>query len=211
MSLNLLLGTTGLVSFGHAAYFGIGAYTCGILMKTLGVPFWPRFPGGRRDRGGLRARVRLLLRAPHQDLLRDADPGLRADRLGDLLQVERRHGRRAGPARRALSRTSTGCGSLPGFRRLPDRRPVLPHRRWSWSPSAIAALRRLIDSPFGRMLTTIRENPERAEFIGVNVRAYELAAFVSPAASPGWPAGCSASSTAASSPTSCSGRSRPRC
>ena len=34
VSLNLLLGTTGLVSFGHAAYFGIGAYTCAILMKT---------------------------------------------------------------------------------------------------------------------------------------------------------------------------------
>ena len=38
-------------------------------------------------------------------------------------------------------------------------------------------LRRLTDSPFGRVLTTIRENPERAAFIGVNVRAYELAAF----------------------------------
>ncbi len=39
LSLNLLLGYTGLVSFGHAAYFGIGAYTCAILMKTHGVPF----------------------------------------------------------------------------------------------------------------------------------------------------------------------------
>ena len=39
LSLNLLLGTTGLVSFGHAAYFGIGSYACGILMKTYGVPF----------------------------------------------------------------------------------------------------------------------------------------------------------------------------
>ena len=39
VSLNLLLGYTGLVSFGHAAYFGIGAYTCAILMKTYGVPF----------------------------------------------------------------------------------------------------------------------------------------------------------------------------
>jgi branched-chain amino acid transport system permease protein len=38
-SLNLLLGYTGLVSFGHAAYFGIGAYGCGILTKTYGVPF----------------------------------------------------------------------------------------------------------------------------------------------------------------------------
>ena len=39
VSLNLLLGTTGLVSFGHVAYFGIGAYICAILMKTYGVPF----------------------------------------------------------------------------------------------------------------------------------------------------------------------------
>jgi branched-chain amino acid transport system permease protein len=39
-------------------------------------------------------------------------------------------------------------------------------------------LRRIVASPFGRMLTTIRENAERAEFIGVNVRRYELAAFV---------------------------------
>jgi branched-chain amino acid transport system permease protein len=42
----------------------------------------------------------------------------------------------------------------------------------------LAAMRRIIASPFGRMLTTIRENAERAAFIGVNVRAYELAAFV---------------------------------
>ena len=32
-SLNLLVGNTGLVTFGHAAYFGIGAYTTDILMK----------------------------------------------------------------------------------------------------------------------------------------------------------------------------------
>ena len=44
VSLNVLLGYTGLVSFGHAAYFGIGAYTTGILMKQLALPFvvaWP--------------------------------------------------------------------------------------------------------------------------------------------------------------------------
>ena len=46
LSLNLLLGYTGLVSFGHAAYFGIGAYTTGILMKTYGVPFALSFPAG---------------------------------------------------------------------------------------------------------------------------------------------------------------------
>ncbi|OGK89796.1 MAG: hypothetical protein A2W08_14585 [Candidatus Rokubacteria bacterium RBG_16_73_20] len=39
-------------------------------------------------------------------------------------------------------------------------------------------LRRVVGSPFGRILTTIRENPERAEFIGVHVRRWELLAFV---------------------------------
>jgi len=38
-SLNLLLGVTGLVPFGHAAYFGVGAYVCAIFMKDLGLPF----------------------------------------------------------------------------------------------------------------------------------------------------------------------------
>jgi branched-chain amino acid transport system permease protein len=43
---------------------------------------------------------------------------------------------------------------------------------------AFIALRRIVDSPFGRILTAIRENPERAEFLGINVRLYQLAAFV---------------------------------
>ena len=38
-SLHLLIGSTGLVAFGHAAYFGVGAYFCGILMGDYGVPF----------------------------------------------------------------------------------------------------------------------------------------------------------------------------
>ncbi len=51
-SLNLLVGYTGLVSFGHAAYFGIGAYTTGILMKQLGVPFVLAFPAAGLLAGG---------------------------------------------------------------------------------------------------------------------------------------------------------------
>jgi branched-chain amino acid transport system permease protein len=43
---------------------------------------------------------------------------------------------------------------------------------------SLAAIRRIVASPFGRMLTAIRENPERAAFIGVDVRTYELAVFV---------------------------------
>ena len=45
MSLNLLLGYTGLISLGHAAYFGVGGYTVGIVMTRLGIDsLWIVFP-----------------------------------------------------------------------------------------------------------------------------------------------------------------------
>ena len=40
MGLNLLTGFTGILSLGHAAFFGIGAYASGILNTRLGWPFW---------------------------------------------------------------------------------------------------------------------------------------------------------------------------
>jgi branched-chain amino acid transport system permease protein len=45
MSLNLVLGYTGLISLGHAAYLGVGGYTVGILMTRLGIDsLWIVFP-----------------------------------------------------------------------------------------------------------------------------------------------------------------------
>lgn len=41
LGLNLLLGQAGLVSLGHAAFFGIGAYASGILTAKLSFPAWP--------------------------------------------------------------------------------------------------------------------------------------------------------------------------
>src|SRR5713101_6873455 len=39
MAFNLLLGYGSMVSFGHAAFYGVGAYTCGLLLKKADVPF----------------------------------------------------------------------------------------------------------------------------------------------------------------------------
>lgn len=43
LSLNVLIGFSGNVSFGHAAYFAIGGYTCVILLTTYEWPFIPAF------------------------------------------------------------------------------------------------------------------------------------------------------------------------
>jgi branched-chain amino acid transport system permease protein len=175
LSLNLLLGTTGLVSFGHAAYFGIGSYACGILMKTASVPFWVAFPAAGLIAALFAAGfgffcVRLtkiyfaMLTLAFSQIVwaicfkwndvTGGDQGLPDVPFPDL-------GWMAG---------------LPGFghMRIAEQFYVLA---LVLVALCVAALRRLTQSPFGRVLTTIRENPERAAFIGVNVRAYELAAF----------------------------------
>src|ERR1700722_10489617 len=45
-SLNLLTGYTGYLDFGHTAFFGVGAYTTGILMEKAGLPFLPAMVAG---------------------------------------------------------------------------------------------------------------------------------------------------------------------
>jgi branched-chain amino acid transport system permease protein len=175
LSLNLLLGTTGLVSFGHAAYFGIGSYACGILMKIVAVPFWLAFPAAGLIAALFAAGfgffcVRLtkiyfaMLTLAFAQIvwaicfkwndLTGGDQGLPDVPFPDLGWM----------------------AALPGFdrMRIAEQFYVLALVLVALS---VAALRRLTGSPFGRVLTTIRENPERAAFIGVNVRLYELAAF----------------------------------
>jgi branched-chain amino acid transport system permease protein len=46
------------------------------------------------------------------------------------------------------------------------------------SAICIAVIRRIVNSPFGRILNTIRDNPERTQFIGIDVRRYQLYAFI---------------------------------
>jgi branched-chain amino acid transport system permease protein len=46
MSLDIILGYTGLASLGHAAYFGLGAYSVGILATRYGAGFWATLPAG---------------------------------------------------------------------------------------------------------------------------------------------------------------------
>ena len=169
VSLNLLLGTTGLVSFGHVAYFGIGAYVCGILMKTYGVPFALALPAAATWRAAFalvfgffcvrltKIYFAMLTLAFSQIVWAICFKWNDSDR------------RRSGIAGRAVSESRLDGGPIPGVGdlRIGDQFYVLTLVVVALS---LAAMRRIVISPFGRMLTTIRENPERAAFIGLNVR-----------------------------------------
>jgi branched-chain amino acid transport system permease protein len=176
VSLNLLVGYTGLVSFGHAAYFGVGAYACALLMKNLHVSFLLALPCGAIVSGlcallfGFfcvrltRVYFSMLTLAFAQiawavafkaNELTGGDQGLSGVPYPSLAWMD---------AVPVVSSWSTG-----------DRYHIVVVLTVA---AALIVLRRIVESPFGRMLTIIRENPERAEFVGVYVRGYQLAAFV---------------------------------
>src|SRR5690349_25096568 len=46
LGLNILVGYTGQISIGHAAFMSVGAYTAANLAVRLGLPFWLTLPAG---------------------------------------------------------------------------------------------------------------------------------------------------------------------
>ena len=179
-SLNLLVGYTGLVSFGHAAYFGIGAYTTGILMKKVGVPFLLAFPAA-----GVVAGLFALVFGFFCVRLTRIYFAMLTLAFAQIVWA-------------ICFKWNEVTGGEQGMPEIPYPDFGWLERVAAWLPIVggyrtsdyfyfltlvlvavcLWLLRRVVGSPFGRMLTAIRENPERAEFIGVNVRRYELAAFV---------------------------------
>jgi branched-chain amino acid transport system permease protein len=175
LSLNLLLGYAGLVSFGHAAYFGIGAYTCAILMKTHGVPFPLAFLAA----GAAAAAFALLFGF---FCVRSTKIYFAMLTLAFAQIVWA-----------VCFKWNAVTGGEQGFNNVPypdlgwmAALPLLAGLRTAdhyfllvmvLAGICFLALRRIAQSPFGRMLTAIRENPERAEFVGLNVRLYQMAAF----------------------------------
>ena len=175
-SLNLLVGYTGLVSFGHAAYFGIGAYTTGLLMKKLAWPFVLAFPAA----GVVAAGFALAFGFFCVRLTRIYFAMLTLAFAQIVWAIcfkwnEVTGGEQGMPEIPYPGLDWMGRLPLVGTLRTSDHFYLLTVVLVA---ACLWTLRRIVGSPFGRMLTTIRENAERAEFIGVNVRRYELAAFV---------------------------------
>ncbi len=112
-SLHFIMSIGGLVSFGHAAYFGIGAYACALLVTHTGVPMAGR-PAGGTARGGRSGRrpVRLVLHPAVRRLPGDADTGLRPDPLVGRVPVGLDRRRQRHPRRVAARR---GSGSKTGY------------------------------------------------------------------------------------------------
>ena len=168
MSFNLLMGYAGMVSFGQAAYLGIGGYTAGLLLKNIaGLSFWLALAAA--PVGGALAALVIGYFCVRRTHIYFAILTLAFGHIVYLI------------AFKWYSFTG-GDNGLIG----------IPVPAWIAEPTfanyykfvlvicvvAIYLLWRIVNSPFGQALTAIRENPERAEFVGVPVDRYRLYAFV---------------------------------
>lgn len=174
-SWNLISGLTGYVSFGHVAFFGVGAYTAAILIVRAGVD-WPLASLA----GGLAAV--LLALGIGWPCLRLKGPYFAIAMLGlnEVLRVA---------ASYFEGLTGGGLGlSLPTLYASPQI---------YYAMGAVAAAVTLLTyviltSRFGLRLMTIREDEVAAEAMGIDTFRYKLYAFLLSAAAPGIVGGLSA-------------------
>jgi branched-chain amino acid transport system permease protein len=183
LSLNLLLGTTGLVSFGHAAYFGLGAYAGGFLYTLLDVDSMEAYLLVGVATAAVAAALvgALCVRAQrvHFTILT-----LATAQVVHSLFISGIVFRAAGGVGRGLFLLGGGGLYIPrlavgGHVPAPDAYTVVMFYVVLVAFVATAwLLARIIRSPFGLTLRAIRENPTRAALLGVRVTWYRWYAFV---------------------------------
>lgn len=176
MSLNLLLGYTGQLSLGHAAFFGIGAYTSALLTLKLGWSFWPALAaavGLAGAAGFFIGRLALKLRGAYFVLVTISFAGVIS--LVSVNWIE----------------LTNGPLGLPGVP-APELGPWSLRTKTAYYYLVLAAValsyvvsRRLVDSRIGRAFVALRENEALAESIGVDVTHYLVLATVVSAAMAG--------------------------
>jgi branched-chain amino acid transport system permease protein len=163
VSYNLMLGYTGMVSFAHAAYYGVGAYTVAFLFKRYSLPALEGLilaPLVAGLVGFLTGLVALRAVRLYFSLLTLAISQL-------LFSI-------------AFSWCAFGCDNGIHGVQLPDQ--LSDYTTQYYFVGGVVAIALLlmfgiVRSPFGAALTAIRENRERAGSIGLNVKAYELTVF----------------------------------
>jgi branched-chain amino acid transport system permease protein len=158
LSLDLILGYAGIVSLGHAAYFGVGAYTAGLLSKHyLGEPLTGLVLSGLVAGFVGYATSHVIVRFRHLALI------MLTLGLGLLLHE----------AANSASALTGGADGLQGVKISPllgFKFDLYGRTAYAYSLAVLflcfLASRRIIHSPFGLALRGIRENALRMPAIG---------------------------------------------
>ncbi len=165
MSLNFLLGYTGVLSFGHAAYFGLGAYGMGLTIKYLLPSTLAGMAVGVLAGGAAAAVIGLLI--VH---LRGIYFAMVTIAFGQVFYF----------IAYRWNNVTGGDDGLSGWSRQPidlgfTTTDIVHDQRAFYYLVlicflvSVAIMAGLLHSPFGRTLLAIRENERRARFLGIPI------------------------------------------
>ena len=162
---NLLMGFGGMVSFGHAAYFALGAYAAALLVKRAGIPMLLALPAAP-----LVAAVGALLFGFFIVRLTHTYFAMLSLAFAQIVFT-------------VIFKWKSLTGGDDGLLDVwPPATLKSPAAYYYFTLATVAlslvALHAVSESPFGYALKSVRENPRRARFIGINVRRLQLCAFV---------------------------------
>jgi branched-chain amino acid transport system permease protein len=165
MSLNLVVGHGGLFQFHHAAFYGVGAYTFALSLHKTSMPMWVGFVAGPVAAG-----VAGLLIGWFCVRLTRLYFGMLQISLGSLIWAI---------AFRWYSLTGGDDGihgiSMPSFLSSLNSSYYFI---LAFLAVCVVAMYLILKSPFGTTLQAIRDNPERCEAVGINVRRHQLIAII---------------------------------
>jgi branched-chain amino acid transport system permease protein len=165
-SFNMIFGYMGQLSFGHAAYYGVGAYTTGLLMLKANVPFLVTLPAAMLTAGLVAAVIGYFcvkLRGIYFAILTIA--------FGQLVFY-------------IVFQWYSFTGGDNGLQGLVPPaflgKEANPYYFFTLVIVTIglAALWIISESPFGYTMRAIRDNAERTEFLGINVQRYMHLNFI---------------------------------
>jgi len=174
MGFDILMGYTGMVSFGHSTFYGLGAYVAGLSMIRLGLPLLPAMVlgvVGATTAAAVIGFFSIRLRSVYFALLTFA-----FSQIFYQLAVTWQ------PVTGGFDGVAL---SLPMQFGIPDvfalnlrDRATLYYFVLAVVILAYLGARRLVASPFGTVLVTVRENEVRAATLGYDVARYKQVAFL---------------------------------
>ncbi len=170
LSLNLIVGHTGLFNLGHAAFYAVGAYTAGILNTQYQVPILWTLP-----LCGLTAGLFALLVARPIIHLRGDYLCIVTIGVGEILRIALVND---------VFGITGGSNGISGIARpvlfgVTIRTPIqFYYLLWAFTGVTVFLFHLLEYSRFGRALNYLREDEVAAEGSGINTAHYKLAVFV---------------------------------
>jgi len=176
LGFNLLFGYTGLLSFGHALFVALGAYTVAVMSGRLGVK-------SLEASIAVAVVVSVVVAVPVGLLcVRYVRIffGMLTLAFGMLFHsfLFKFYNLTGGDSGIPVVRPSLGGMDFPGL----DKTAYLIGPFYFYSLALLLVLAylmwRIVHSPFGTHLRAIRDNPRKAEYVGVRVHAFRLLAFV---------------------------------